>query len=94
MYIIYYLDHMDMNQRFSLGTPAFSTNTTDRHDIAEILLKVALYTITPYIFRLKVKCVQVIFIIICSMFLCLSIVDFISGLSPLSHVSRDCTLEV
>ena len=27
---------------FSLGTPASSTNKTDRHDIAEILLKVAL----------------------------------------------------
>jgi hypothetical protein len=30
---------------FSLGTPISSTNKTDRHDIAEILLKVALYTI-------------------------------------------------
>jgi hypothetical protein len=28
------------------GTPVFSTNKTDRHDITEILLKVALYTIT------------------------------------------------
>ena len=27
---------------FSPGTPAFSTNKTGRHDIAEILLKVAL----------------------------------------------------
>jgi hypothetical protein len=27
---------------FSLGTPASSTTKTDRHDIAEILLKVAL----------------------------------------------------
>jgi hypothetical protein len=27
---------------FSLGTPVSSTNKTDRHDIAEILLKVAL----------------------------------------------------
>ena len=31
---------------FSSGTPVFSTNKTDRHDIAEILLKVALNTIT------------------------------------------------
>jgi hypothetical protein len=31
---------------FSLGTPVSSTNKTDRHDIAEILLKVALNTIT------------------------------------------------
>jgi hypothetical protein len=29
---------------FSPGTPASSTNKTDRHDIAEILLKVALST--------------------------------------------------
>jgi hypothetical protein len=27
-----------------------STNNTDRHDITEILLKVALNTITPYIY--------------------------------------------
>jgi hypothetical protein len=35
---------------FSPGTPVSSTNKTDRHDIAEILLKVALSTITqtPY----------------------------------------------
>ena len=31
---------------FSLGTPVSSINKTDRHDIAEILLKVALNTIT------------------------------------------------
>jgi hypothetical protein len=31
---------------FSLGTPVCSTNKTDRHDITEILLKVALITIT------------------------------------------------
>jgi hypothetical protein len=30
---------------FSPGTPASSTTKTDRHDIAEILLKVALNTI-------------------------------------------------
>jgi hypothetical protein len=29
---------------FSSGTPASSTNTTGRHDIAEILLKVVLNT--------------------------------------------------
>jgi len=33
-------------QWFSLGTPVFSTNKTNRHDLAEILLKVALNTIT------------------------------------------------
>jgi hypothetical protein len=31
---------------FSPGTPVSSTNKTDRHDIAEILLKVTLNTIT------------------------------------------------
>ena len=31
---------------FSLGTPVFSTNKTDHHDITEILLKVVLNTIT------------------------------------------------
>jgi len=33
---------------FSPGTPVSSTNKTDRHDITEILLKVALNIITPY----------------------------------------------
>jgi hypothetical protein len=33
-------------QWFSVGTPVSSTNKTDRHDIAEILWKVALNTIT------------------------------------------------
>jgi hypothetical protein len=31
---------------FSAGTPISSTNTTDRHDINEILLEVALNTIS------------------------------------------------
>jgi hypothetical protein len=31
---------------FSPGTPVSTTNKTDRHDITEILLKVALTTIT------------------------------------------------
>jgi len=31
---------------FSHGTPASSTSKTDRHDITEIFLKVALNTIT------------------------------------------------
>jgi len=34
---------------FSSGTPAFSTTKTGRHDIAEILLKVALSTINQII---------------------------------------------
>jgi hypothetical protein len=32
------------SRRFSLGTPATSTTKTSHHDIAEILLKVALNT--------------------------------------------------
>jgi hypothetical protein len=32
---------------FYPGTPVSSTNKTDHHDITEILLKVALNTITP-----------------------------------------------
>ena len=32
---------------FSLGTGLSSTNKTDRHDITEILLKVALNAINP-----------------------------------------------
>jgi hypothetical protein len=32
---------------FSPDTPVSSTNKTDRHDITEILLKVALNTIKP-----------------------------------------------
>ena len=36
-------------QWFSLGTPDSSTNKTDCHDIAEMLLKVVLNTITPFL---------------------------------------------
>jgi hypothetical protein len=39
---------------FSPGTPVSATNKTDRHDIAEILLKVALNTITPNQTKLNV----------------------------------------
>jgi len=35
--------------RFFSATPVSSTNKTDRHDITEILLKVALNTITPQV---------------------------------------------
>jgi hypothetical protein len=44
---------------FSSGTPVSSTNKTDRHDIIEILLKVALDTINqstkPSIWNIKKK---------------------------------------
>jgi hypothetical protein len=39
-------------QWFSLGSPVSSTNKIDRHDIAEILLKVALNTIKQTYFPL------------------------------------------
>ena len=39
---------------FSSGPPVSSTNKTDRHDIAEILLKVALNTNNPT--SIKFKC--------------------------------------
>jgi hypothetical protein len=32
--------------RFSQGTPVSTTNKTDHHDIAELMLKMALNTIT------------------------------------------------
>jgi hypothetical protein len=54
---------------FSLGPPVSSTNKIDRHDIAEILLKVALTTIKitlifkcrfprsiPMVFEIRVTC--------------------------------------
>ena len=41
-----FVSDLRQDQWFSPGTPIFSTNKTDRHDIAEILLKVALNTIT------------------------------------------------
>ena len=37
-------------QSFLPGTPVSPTNNTERHDIIEILLKVALNTLTPYPF--------------------------------------------
>jgi hypothetical protein len=37
----------------SSGYPVTSTNKTDRHDITEILLKVALDTITPNLQNIK-----------------------------------------
>jgi hypothetical protein len=40
---------------FSPGTPASSTTKTDRHDIAEILLKVALSTKNVAISRVLLK---------------------------------------
>jgi hypothetical protein len=41
---------------FSLGTPVSSTSKTDRYDITEILLKVALSTLTLFNFSLPLCC--------------------------------------
>jgi hypothetical protein len=41
-YITWPLGHVSYCHHFSLGTPDSSTTKTGRHDIAEILLKVAL----------------------------------------------------
>jgi hypothetical protein len=46
-YVIQFVsDFLPTFQGFSPGTPVFSTYKTDRHDITEILLKMALNTIT------------------------------------------------
>jgi hypothetical protein len=41
----HYVIKFATNRWFSPGPPVSSTNNTDRHDITEILLKVALHTI-------------------------------------------------
>ena len=45
-YVIKFVSDLRHVGGFLLGTPVSSTNNTDRHDIIEILLKVALNTIT------------------------------------------------
>jgi len=40
-------------QWFSLGAPVSSTNKTDRHDIAEILLKVPFFPIVAIFILIK-----------------------------------------
>jgi hypothetical protein len=40
-----HLINISVGRRFFPGTPVSSTNKSDRHDIAEILLKVVLKTI-------------------------------------------------
>jgi hypothetical protein len=61
----HYMNHDEVcqwlatNQWFSPGTPVSSTNKTERHDIMEILLKVALNTINITIFsKLRVIHIQ------------------------------------
>jgi hypothetical protein len=44
---MYYVGFVTFKTRTSPVTPISSTNKTDRHDITEILLKLALNTISP-----------------------------------------------
>jgi hypothetical protein len=44
--VIEFVSDLRTGQWFSRSIPAFSTNKTNNHDITEILLNVALYTIT------------------------------------------------
>jgi hypothetical protein len=46
-YVIKFVSDLQQVGGFSLGSSVSSTNKTDRHDIASILLKVALNTIKP-----------------------------------------------
>ena len=48
-YVIQFVSLLLQVDGYSPGTPVFSTNKTDCHDITEILLKVALNTITQTI---------------------------------------------
>ena len=57
---------------FSPSTPVSSTNKTDRHDIAEILLRVALNTITLTLTRIPI-------IVMCTCFC--QIISLLSSLS-------------
>jgi hypothetical protein len=45
--VIKFVSNLQLVWWFSLGNPVSSTNKTDRHDITDILLKVALNTIKP-----------------------------------------------
>ena len=56
------VSHLLANGRwFSPGTPAYSTPKTGRHDIAEILLKVALNTIKIKSYHANLYAVQIYF---------------------------------
>ena len=45
-YVIKFVSDLRQVDSFAPGVPVFSSNKTDRHDVTEILLKVALNTIT------------------------------------------------
>ena len=55
-YVVKLVSDIATGQWFSPGNPLSSTYKTDRHDMAEILFKVALNTISisPYILRIQI----------------------------------------
>jgi hypothetical protein len=52
-YVVKFVSNLRQVGGFSSDTPVFSTNKTDRHDIIQILLKVALNTINPNTYRIN-----------------------------------------
>ena len=50
-YVIMFVGDLRQVSGFRPGTSVSSTNKTDRHDVAEILLKVALSNKQKYIYR-------------------------------------------
>ena len=54
-YVINFVSDLRQVGGFSPGTPVSSTNKTDRHNIAEILLKVVLTSISLNLFKIQVN---------------------------------------
>jgi hypothetical protein len=61
-------------QWFSPGTPVSSTNKTDRHDITETLLKVALSTINQTKPNQFLMLVVFVLLELCTMYVLLNII--------------------
>ena len=63
LYVIKFVSDLTLvaGQWVYLGTPVSTTNNTDRHDVAEIFLKVALNTITSLWQKLSGKLAQKVF---------------------------------
>ena len=62
MYLILLLLCFATGWWFSPGIPVSGTNKTARHDITEILLKVALNTITPIIMLMLLQVILILLI--------------------------------
>jgi hypothetical protein len=84
---------------FSLGTPASSTTKTGRHDIAEILLKVALNTInqiklnqiTTMTLHVKYCCISIVASE--DQFLCIKIDVYVFIKTQLCNIFTICPLD-